>query len=114
MSQRSVRSRPSTDGIMWQMTYGFMARTPLHSPSRNARVHAQARLSLGSALDDDCRAVAEHFRGRAPLAAHRRRLVAQPHHGIRAPLLRVLDQQIVRLLARLLAHLGVRADLAAD
>src|SRR5205807_3585336 len=58
-------------------------------------------------------AVAEDL-GRRGARRHFGGVEAHPDHRIRAYLLGVLDHEVVRRLTRLVAHLGVGADLAAD
>jgi hypothetical protein len=64
-------------------------------------------------LDDHGRAVAEDF-GRAELGGYFRGVVAKADHGVGAELEGVVDEELIGLLAGLLAHLRVRADFAAD
>jgi len=64
-------------------------------------------------LNDHRRTVAKNLR-RRPLTDHFRRVVVQAHHGIRTQFLGVLEEPIVGLLTRLLAHLGIRANFAAN
>src|SRR5205814_5853962 len=65
------------------------------------------------ALNDDRGAITQHL-SRRPLAADLRTLVPDSDDGIRAEVSRVLQEQVVRLATRLLAHFRVRPDLSAD
>src|SRR5207245_5050019 len=64
-------------------------------------------------LKDHRGAVAQHF-GRRRLARDLGCVERHPDDGVGTELAGVLDHEVVRRLARLLAHLRVRADAAAD
>src|SRR3989454_1944708 len=64
-------------------------------------------------LNDDCGSVAENFRGRT-LTTNLRTLVPQSNDRIRPQFAGMLQQQVVSLLACLLAHLRIGSDLPAD
>src|SRR5438105_12081958 len=65
------------------------------------------------ALNDYSRSVTQHFRGR-PCSADFRAFVAQSDDSVRSQLASVLKQELVSLLAGLLAHLGICANLPTD
>ena len=72
-----------------------------------------ARERSSDRLDDHRRAVAEDFGG-AHFGGDFAGVESQADDGVGAHLSRVIDHEVVGLLAGLLAHFGVGADLAAD
>src|SRR6266542_6818967 len=103
---------PSTRQVFQSGSWGTGGTSSSARPPY-AAVRMNCRLSIRNAaplVEHDRGAVAQDLRRRRP-ARHLRRVEAHSDHRVGAQLPGVLDHQVVGGLARLLAHLGGRADL---